>query len=67
MAAISWECPQDEASGCGGRHPVDDPQEALRVEAGPSHPDPVEHQWAREELAWWVPKARQGLEAIGAM
>jgi hypothetical protein len=30
------------------------------------HPDPAERKWAREELAWWVPKARQGLEAIGA-
>jgi hypothetical protein len=30
------------------------------------HPDPIERKWAREELAWWVPQARRGLEAIGA-
>lgn len=28
------------------------------------HPDPGEREWAREELAWWVPQARRGLEAI---
>jgi Phosphotransferase enzyme family len=28
------------------------------------HPDPVERDWAREELAWWIPQARRGLEAI---
>jgi hypothetical protein len=30
------------------------------------HPDPAERKWAREELVWWVPQARRGLEAIGA-
>jgi len=29
------------------------------------HPDPAEREWASEELAWWVPQARRGLEAIG--
>jgi hypothetical protein len=29
------------------------------------HPDPTERTWAGEELAWWVPQARRGLEAIG--
>jgi hypothetical protein len=29
------------------------------------HPDPTERRWASEELAWWVPQARRGLEAIG--
>jgi hypothetical protein len=28
------------------------------------HPDPTEREWAGEELAWWVPQARRGLEAI---
>jgi Phosphotransferase enzyme family len=28
------------------------------------HPNPAERDWAREELAWWVPQARRGLEAI---
>jgi len=28
------------------------------------HPNPSERDWAREELAWWVPQARRGLEAI---
>ena len=28
------------------------------------HPDPAEREWAGEELAWWVPQARRGLEAI---
>jgi hypothetical protein len=28
------------------------------------HPDPVERSWAREELEWWVPRARAGLEAL---
>jgi hypothetical protein len=28
------------------------------------HPNPAEGNWAREELAWWVPQARRGLEAI---
>jgi aminoglycoside phosphotransferase (APT) family kinase protein len=27
------------------------------------HPDPAERAWAREELAWWVPRARRALEA----
>lgn len=26
------------------------------------HPDPAERTWARETLAWWVPRARQALE-----
>lgn len=30
------------------------------------HPNPAERDWAREELAWWVPQARRGLEAIRA-
>ena len=29
------------------------------------HPDPAEREWARDELAWWVPRARRALEAIG--
>jgi hypothetical protein len=29
------------------------------------HPDPAERTWAREELAWWVPRARRGLERLG--
>jgi hypothetical protein len=28
------------------------------------HPDPTERNWASEELAWWVPQARRGLEAL---
>jgi Phosphotransferase enzyme family len=28
------------------------------------HPDPAERRWASEELAWWVPQARQGLEVL---
>jgi hypothetical protein len=28
------------------------------------HPDPLEREWARNELAWWVPRARQGLELL---
>jgi hypothetical protein len=31
----------------------------------PAAPDPAEREWASEELAWWVPQARPGLEAIG--
>jgi hypothetical protein len=27
------------------------------------HTDPVERHWAREELAWWVPRARHSLES----
>jgi hypothetical protein len=26
------------------------------------HPDPAEHDWARQELGWWVPRARRALE-----
>jgi Ser/Thr protein kinase RdoA (MazF antagonist) len=26
------------------------------------HPDPAEREWAREELAWWVPRVRAALE-----
>ncbi len=26
------------------------------------HPDPAEREWARGELAWWVPRARRALE-----
>lgn len=26
------------------------------------HPDPAERAWAREELDWWVPRARRALE-----
>jgi hypothetical protein len=26
------------------------------------HPDPAEREWARGELDWWVPRARQALE-----
>ena len=29
------------------------------------HPDPAEQAWAREELAWWVPRVRAALEATG--
>jgi hypothetical protein len=28
------------------------------------HPDPVEQGWGREELEWWVPLARRGLERL---
>ena len=28
------------------------------------HPDPAERSWAREELDWWVPRARAGLERL---
>jgi hypothetical protein len=28
------------------------------------HPDPAERAWAREELAFWVPRARRGLELL---
>ena len=27
------------------------------------HPDPAERAWAREELGWWVPRARRALAA----
>lgn len=30
------------------------------------HPDPAERAWAREELAWWVPRVRAALERSGA-
>ena len=26
------------------------------------HPDPAERDWARHELAWWIPRARRALE-----
>jgi aminoglycoside phosphotransferase (APT) family kinase protein len=29
------------------------------------HPDPAETAWGREELAWWVPRARAALERLG--
>ena len=29
------------------------------------HPDPAEQAWAREELAWWVPRVRSALESTG--
>jgi hypothetical protein len=28
------------------------------------HTDPAERAWARDELAWWVPRARRSLEAL---
>jgi hypothetical protein len=28
------------------------------------HPDPVERDWARHELRWWVPRAREALETL---
>jgi hypothetical protein len=28
------------------------------------HPDPVEREWARDELRWWVPRARSALEIL---
>ncbi|UJA20246.1 phosphotransferase [Thermoleophilia bacterium SCSIO 60948] len=31
------------------------------------HPDPVETEWAHEELGWWVPRTRRALEAVGGM
>lgn len=31
------------------------------------HPDPAERAWAREELAWWVPRVRAALERTGAL
>jgi hypothetical protein len=27
------------------------------------HPDPAERDWARSELAWWIPRARRPLES----
>jgi Ser/Thr protein kinase RdoA (MazF antagonist) len=29
------------------------------------HPDPVETLWGREELSWWVPRARAALDRLG--
>lgn len=29
------------------------------------HPDPAERRWAEQELAWWVPRVREALEATG--
>jgi hypothetical protein len=31
------------------------------------HPDPVEQDWARAELDWWVPRTRRALEQSGGM
>ena len=31
------------------------------------HPDPVETEWGREELAWWVPRVRRALERLGGV
>ena len=31
------------------------------------HPDPAEHEWARAELGWWMPRTRAALEAVGGM
>jgi hypothetical protein len=31
------------------------------------HPNPIERDWARDELAWWVPQARRGLESISVV
>ncbi len=31
------------------------------------HPDPAERAWARDELAWWVPRVRLALERTGAL
>jgi hypothetical protein len=28
------------------------------------HPDPAEQAWARDELAFWTPLARAGIEAL---
>jgi Phosphotransferase enzyme family len=28
------------------------------------HPDPAERSWAGDELGWWVPRARAGLERL---
>jgi hypothetical protein len=29
------------------------------------HPDPAERAWARDELAWWVPRVRAAMERTG--
>ena len=28
------------------------------------HPDPAEREWAQDELAWWVPRAREALGVL---
>ena len=55
---------------------VDDTDEALMALAGlvlygwilghsaVIHPDPAERDWAEDELAWWVPRAREALGLI---
>jgi hypothetical protein len=30
------------------------------------HPDPAERAWAEDELAWWVPRAREALPLLAA-
>jgi hypothetical protein len=30
------------------------------------HPDPAEREWAEDELAWWVPRARDALALVTA-
>jgi hypothetical protein len=58
----------------GGR--VDDEDEALMALSGlvlygwilghsaVIHPDPAEREWGQEELAWWVPRAREALSSL---
>jgi hypothetical protein len=66
------ELVEDFRRACGGR---DDPRALeLGVIAGlvmygwvfghsaAYHPDPSERDWARDELGWWVPRARRALE-----
>jgi hypothetical protein len=55
---------------------VDDEDEALMALSGlvlygwilghsaVIHPDPAEREWGREELAWWVPRAREALAVV---
>jgi aminoglycoside phosphotransferase (APT) family kinase protein len=55
---------------------VDDEDEALMALAGlvlygwilghsaVIHPDPAEREWAEDELAWWVPRARDALPVV---
>jgi Ser/Thr protein kinase RdoA (MazF antagonist) len=31
------------------------------------HPDPAETRWGREELDWWVPRARAALDAVSGL
>lgn len=63
----------DDYRRARGEH--DDPRSVeLRVIAGLAqygwvfgdsaahHPDPAERHWARDELAWWVPRARRAFE-----